>query len=177
MALNKLILLIIAMLIIGAIWDSERIAAPHLEHGRITVVYWEKWTSFEAETMQSVVDAFNNSQSKITVKMLNISGVGEKTLLAVAGGDPPDIAGLWGANVAQYADDHAVLPLEGMCKQYGIDASRYIPVYWGMCNYNGHVYALPSAPHSTALHYNRDLFIAAGLDPDRPLEPLQACST
>ena len=107
MALNKLILPIIAMLIIGAIWDSERIAAPHLEHGRITVVYWEKWTSFEAETMQSVVDAFNNSQSKITVKMLNISGVGEKTLIAVAGGDPPDIAGLWGANVAQYADDHA----------------------------------------------------------------------
>jgi ABC-type glycerol-3-phosphate transport system substrate-binding protein len=163
-------LLLLALILLLAVWDSERITAPRAEPGRVRVTYWEKWTDFEYDAMKAVVDEFNRSQNRIHVDLLRISDVGNKTLLAIAGGNPPDIAGLWGANVCQYADDHAVLPLDDYCRQYGINVSRYIPVYWNMCNYRGHVYALPSAPHSTALHYNRTLFEQARLDTrtDRP---------
>src|SRR5205823_5652221 len=60
------------------------------------------------------------------------------------------------------------------CKRCGLDESHYIPVYWRMCVYHGHVYALPAPPHSTALHVNTDLFRQAGLDPRHPPQTIEA---
>lgn len=42
--------------------------------------------------------------------------------------------------------------------------------YWieGVTTYHGHVYAIPSQLINSRLIYNRDLFRAAGLNPDRP---------
>ena len=36
-------------------------------NGRLVIQYWEKWTGFEGEAMQDVVDAFNASQDRIWV--------------------------------------------------------------------------------------------------------------
>lgn len=149
-----------------AIIDSERVTAPPPSNGRVEVVYWEKWTGFEADAMRAVVDRFNRKQSRIHVQFLTISGIQDKTLMATAGGNPPDIAGLEGPNVAQYADDHALTPLDDLCKSAGINADQYVPVYWDVCSYRGHVYGLPTTPMSTALHYNRKLLARAGLDPN-----------
>ena len=63
--------------------------------GRVIVNYWEKWTGFEGEAMQAVVDDFNASQDRILVDKLTVSQIDQKMLLATAGGNPPDVAGLW----------------------------------------------------------------------------------
>jgi ABC-type glycerol-3-phosphate transport system substrate-binding protein len=157
-----------ALGILATIWYSEYVTASHPPPGPVHVTYWEKWTDFEGRAMQDVVDYFNKSQNKIHVDLLTISDIQNKTLFAVSAGDPPDVAGLFGPNVAQYADDNAVLPLDDYCKRYGINASQYIPIYWDIGFYKGHVYALPTTPASTALHYNKAMFQAAGLDPNRP---------
>lgn len=147
---------------------SEWITRPQPVPGPVEITYWEKWTGFEGEAMRAVVEAFNRSQNRIRVRLLTISGIENKTLLATAGGNPPDVAGLYGPNVAQYADARAILPLDDYCRRAGITAEQYIPAYWHIGFYRGHIYALPSTPASTALHYNRALFRQAGLDPDRP---------
>ena len=59
--------------------------------GKIHVTYWEKWVSFEGVAMQQVVDAFNRSQDRIVVDYYPVSQVDQKTLVATAGGDPPDV--------------------------------------------------------------------------------------
>ncbi|HZP82405.1 MAG TPA: ABC transporter substrate-binding protein [Chthonomonadaceae bacterium] len=158
---------------LALIWYSEAITAPHREPGPVHITYWEKWTGFEGDAMQAVVDAFNRSQNRVHVDLLTISGIENKTLLAVAGGNPPDVAGLYGPNVAQYADDNAVLPLDDYCQRFGITAEQYIPAYWKIGFYRGHVYALPTTPASTALHYNKQMFQEAGLDPNRPPKTIE----
>jgi multiple sugar transport system substrate-binding protein len=42
-----------------------------------------------------------------------------------------------------------------------------------MMNYRGRIWALPTTPASTALHYNRRLFREAGLDPDKPPQTIR----
>jgi multiple sugar transport system substrate-binding protein len=168
MSLRNLITPLAALFLLLTIWYSEYIVAPSPQAGPIQVTYWEKWTSFEGDAMRAVVDAFNRRQKRIHVNLLTISGIEDKTLLAAAGGDPPDVAGLYGPNVAQYADDRAILPLDGYCRSHGIKAEQYIPAYWDIGFYHGRVYALPTTPASTALHYNRRLLREAGLNPDRP---------
>src|ERR1022692_2280740 len=47
---------------------------------RVTVDYWEKWSGFEADAMQAVVDDFNRSQDRIEVRFLSVSEVDTKLL-------------------------------------------------------------------------------------------------
>ncbi len=90
--------------------------------------------------------------------------------MATAGGIPPDIAGLWSNNLVSYAQKRAALPLDDYCEKHGITRDSFIPAYWDMCTYKGHVYGLPTTPASVALHWNKKLFREAGLDPDKPPE-------
>ncbi len=166
--LRRIVSVAAVLLIAGAVWWSEKITAIPASRGPVEVTYWEKWTSFEGDAMRAVVGAFNRKQKRIHVKLLTVSGIEDKTLMATAGGNPPDVAGLYGPNIPQYAEDNAVIPLDDYCRKYGIKAEDYIPVYWDNGLYKGHVYGLCSTPETTALHYNKRMLRDAGLDPNKP---------
>ena len=155
--------LLAALVVLGAFVASEWVVRPKHDDGKIHVTYWEKWTGIEFEAIKAVVDDFNASQDRIHVDLLSVSGIHNKTLMATAAGVPPDVAGLFGPNVAQYFHDRAVIPLDDLCKEAGIEREDYIPIYWDICTFEGTLYALPTTPASTALHYNTRLFERAGL--------------
>ena len=166
---------LLVLLLLGAVVLSEWTVRPHPKPGPVEITYWEKWTGFEGDAMRDSVNAFNRSQDRIFVKILTVSGIQNKTLLAIAGNVPPDIAGLYGPNVAQYADANAVLPLDDFCREAGLTADHYVPAYWNVGYYGGHVWALPTAPASTALHYNKTMLAAAGYSkPPETIEELDA---
>ncbi len=146
--------------------------------GRVVITYWEKWNGEDAAAMQQVVNDFNNTVGKqkgIYVRYLSMSNVDQKTLVATAAGVPPDVAGLWNTQVAQFAEINALEPLDDLAKAHGITADYYKPVLWEGCRYKGHLWALVSSCGSQALYYNKLLFARkaaalrkAGLDPNRP---------
>jgi ABC-type glycerol-3-phosphate transport system substrate-binding protein len=142
------------------------------EHDKVHLVYWEKWSGAEATAMQTTVDAFNASQDRIFVEFLSVSGVDRKTILATAGGAPPDVAGVWVQNLASWADLDALTPLDELMRLDGTSPdefmSRYEAGYASAAQYDGHVYALYATPASMALHWNKKAFREAGLDPERP---------
>jgi ABC-type glycerol-3-phosphate transport system substrate-binding protein len=138
---------------------------------RTVIRYWEKWTGVEAEAMQRIVDRFNETvgaDQRIWVEYNAVSNVDQRTLIATAGGDPPDVAGLFDHVVPQFADQGALTPLDGLAAEFGIDLEAFKPVWLEIGRYQGRLYALPSTPYTIALYYNRRLFREANLDPDRP---------
>ena len=149
--------------VVAAFVVSEVVVRPKHDDGKVHVTYWEKWTGIEFDAIKAVVDDYNASQDRIYVDLLSVSGINNKTLMATGAGVPPDVAGLFGPNVAQYVQDRAVIPLDDFCREAGISREDYIPIYWDICTYDGHVYALPATPASTALHYNVRLFRQAGI--------------
>jgi len=136
--------------------------------GRIIINYWEKWTGFERDALIDVINDFNKSQNKIFVKLLTVSTIDQKLMLATAGGNPPDIAGLWASNVNVFAEKGALMPLNKILEKSGITKDDYIPCYWDICERKGFIWALPSTPATLALHWNKRLFREAGLDPEKP---------
>jgi ABC-type glycerol-3-phosphate transport system substrate-binding protein len=173
----KLVTLLAALVVLCALLASEWVVRPKHDDGKVHVTYWEKWTGIELEAIKAVVDDFNKSNDRIHVDLLSVSGIHNKTLMATAAGVPPDVAGLFGPNVAQYFHDRAVIPLDDLCDENGIKRENYIPVYWDICTFEGTLYALPSTPASTALHYNTRLFKKAGLTrPPETIEELDAYS-
>lgn len=149
-----------------AILASSVVSAAPLE-----LAYWEKWTLFEGDAMKAVVEDFNNLpevRGRLHVTYLPVSNVEQKVLVATAGGDPPDIAGLYDAQVVSFADKNALLQLDDFCARAGIKAEDFIPVFWNQCVFRGHVWALPTTPATIALHWNKAMFRKAGLDPEKP---------
>ena len=142
---------------------------------RLHLAYWEKWGSFERDACQAMVDAFNRSQDELFVHYVNASQVDRKSMLAIVGGCPPDVIGLWATNVQPFASAGALMPLDELMAAAGLDPARYIPQYLQLGRFDGRIYALPTTPASVALFYNKDHFeakakelIEAGLDPQRP---------
>jgi ABC-type glycerol-3-phosphate transport system substrate-binding protein len=140
--------------------------------GKVHVTYWDKWISgYEGNAIQATIAAFNRSQNRIEVEYFAISQIDRKTIIATAGGDPPDIAGIWSRNVSTFADAEVLMPLDGFIERDGWSTrqwlSRYYPIYASMCQHGGRVYAGISTPATVALFWNKTLFREAGLDPDR----------
>src|SRR5882757_8385191 len=148
--------------------DARADPSDSLATGRVRVVYWEKWTGFEKDAMQSVVDDFNRSQDRVFVDLLSVSAIRQKTLLATSGGNPPDLAGLMDDAIIEFADKNALLPLEDFAAGTPIKDGHYVPIFWEMCNHRGHLWAVPTTPAMIALHWNKDRFREAGLDPETP---------
>jgi multiple sugar transport system substrate-binding protein len=142
------------------------------------ITYWEKWTGFEGEAMDAVVDDFNAKEvahakvdpnyAPIEVEKVTISNVEQKLLIAIAGGNPPDLAGNYSFYVAAYADGGALMDLGPMLAKSGFDRSAYIEHYMQLGEYRGKTWAVPIVPASIALLTNKRLFKEAGLDPEKP---------
>jgi multiple sugar transport system substrate-binding protein len=134
--------------------------------GKVVIQYWQKWSGFEAEAMRGVVDDFNASQTRIFVDYTSVSQMDRRLTLATAGGVPPDVAGVAGLSLPAYADNNALIPLDRLAARHGVKREQYIDVFWRICSYRGHLWALPTTPASMALIWNKKMFRAAGLDPD-----------
>lgn len=145
-------------------------ARPVSAKPRVVLDYWEKWTLFEQKAMEAVVDDFNKAQGPdgIFVRYIMTSDIDEKALIAIAGGDPPDLVGLGDYDLVSYADKNAFMPLDKYLKDAGIVGSSYLPAYWNDCIYHGQMWAVPTTPASVALHWNKGMFRKAGLDPEKP---------
>jgi len=136
--------------------------------GPVTLTYWEKWNGFEGAAVQAMVDRYNQKQSKVFVKVVTVSEIEKKLLVATAGGDPPDLSGLYSRNVAVYAERGALENLDRGLADRGVALGHFLPVYLLECRLRGSTYALPIAGMTLGLHYNRAHFREAGLDPDKP---------
>lgn len=169
------LLIATAVVFLARDWGAQ--AAP-VPADFVTVRYWEKWTGTEGRQMQQIVEDFNKTvgrEKHIYVEYMSIANVDQKTLVAIAAGVPPDVAGLWDQQVAQYAALGAVEPIDDLARSHDITEQTYVPVYWNGCHYKGRLYALVSTPAAIALHYNKAVFReradalrTAGCDPARP---------
>ncbi len=139
--------------------------------------YWEKWNGDEEAAMRQIVNDFNGTvgrEKHIYVRYLSTSDIEKKTLVATAGGVPPDVAGLYNQDIAQFSAMGAIQPIDDMARSRGIASSQYKKVFWDECQYDNHLYGLVSTGYDLALYYNTDIFRdnaallrSKGLDPDR----------
>ncbi len=145
-----------------------RRATEEAPAGRVVLDYWEKWTGHEGETMRGIVDEFNASQNRIFVRYFAMAGIDQKALIAIAGGSPPDILGVWNFSVPAFAESGAIIALDEMAEEHGIRPGGYALAVWPMLTHRGRLYAIVSTCGSLAMYYNKGMFREAGLDPEHP---------
>lgn len=137
---------------------------------KVTLTFWNYWDGKNAEVIQALVDQYNQEHPGVEVKNVFI-GWGEllpKLMTAAAGGEVPDIAAgdlIW---IPKLAETGALVELNSYIEKSGVDINDFYPELLKIDRYDGKFYALPVSTNNLELFYNKDLFRAAGLDPEKP---------
>jgi ABC-type glycerol-3-phosphate transport system substrate-binding protein len=150
------------------LWPYTPRTRANIPRGRIELNYWEKWTGREGISLQQVVDRFNQSQDRLWVHLVPVGDITSKAMVAIGGGDPPDIVGLYTYNIPGYAEARAVIPLEDFAHLGAIDPTRYAPAIRALLTHEGRQWAGVNTCYSLGLYYNRAMLREAGHDPDHP---------
>lgn len=139
----------------------ERAAVPR---GRKVLHYWEKWTGVEGVALQRVIEQFNRSQDKLWVVQVPISDISSKAMVAVGGGDPPDVCGLFSYSVPLYAEAGAAMPLDEFPQVDWCGEAGYLPNVWKLLTHEGRPWAGVNTCYTLGLYVNRAHLREAGLD-------------
>jgi sn-glycerol 3-phosphate transport system substrate-binding protein len=126
------------------------------------------------QIIDGYVADFQKANPTISVKPV-LAGSYQDTLTKIqttiqGGGDPPEVAVLLSTDLYPLVDADAVIPLDDLIKSSGGDAylKDFYPAFMSNSQYQGKTYGIPFQRSTPVLYYNKDLFKAAGLDPEKP---------
>ncbi len=142
----------------AALWPTRARSRRGIPPGRRVVEYWEKWTGDEGLAAQRLVDRFNASQDRWWVRRTTVSDIKTKTLVAIGGGDPPDVAGLFCFNVPLLAESGAIEAVDEVAGGAG-----YKPAVRRLLSHEGRLWAGVSTCSTVALYVDRSAWDGSGL--------------
>ncbi len=133
------------------------------------IEFWHGFAAHEITALQQMLDTrFAPAHPEIKVNATG-GATAEKTLAAIAGGNPPDLVLLPSPHaIGTWAHNEVIQALDAQITSSGVDLGVFIPAGIEQCKLNDSYYALPFVNFNNALYWNKDLFAAAGLDPEVP---------
>ncbi len=139
--------------------------------GPITIQFWNAFTGTDGDVLREIVDRYNKENTKgITIEMdiMPASSLEEKLPAAIASKTAPALIIRGNFDTATYTDNGILTPLDDFFEQTGADASNFSDASLQALQYQKVQMMIPMQVHSTFLYWNKDLFEAAGLDPETP---------
>lgn len=138
---------------------------------KITVWYPLPNAGASVDAMNALVSKFNAANKSVQVEMVLTGNYGDnftKILAAASANTLPDAAMVELLQIPQLANSNQLLALDDMSKDADFNFNDLAPALLGNSYFNNKLYAIPWQRSTTMMFYNRDMFKAAGLDPDKP---------
>jgi multiple sugar transport system substrate-binding protein len=135
-----------------------------------SLTFWHGIESPESIRILNEKMSLFEKKTGIEVEMVHYGAadqVNGKIMTAVAGNKAPDIM-WWGPmNTGLMAKTGKLVKIDDILKSDpSFDKSDIYPGLWEGGSYQGAVWTFPFAANNVALYYNKDHFMAAGLDPN-----------
>lgn len=134
--------------------------------GAKTLRVWIQWGD-NPQQIQALFDkytAISGLKVEVTAPIEE-----DKILPALTGSNPPDILVLSGGDLAKsFYKEKLIDELSGMIKAGNIDMADMFDAPLTQCQQGELIVCLPWGTDAYALFWNKDLFEAAGLDPEKP---------
>ncbi len=160
---NKTLWLIVSLLVIA----SMVLSACGTKPAAATVLrVWIQW----GDNPQQLQTLFDKYTAETGIKVEVTAPLEEdKILPALTGSEPPDILILSGGDmVKSYAKENLVMELTSAIQAGNIDLNDFFSAPLNQCKMGDQILCLPWGTDMYALFWNKDMFEAAGLDPNTP---------
>lgn len=136
------------------------------------IVFWAPFSGADGEFMKTMVDKFNEEHTgKVQVDMtivpqtdyyktVDLAFAGEQTL--------PNIMIAHVDQIPTYASRGLLADMTDFSKSAGLSEKDFPSSVWNAIHMDDKQYAIPLDIHPLVFYWNKDMFEAAGLDPDQP---------
>lgn len=155
----------------GGAAPATQAPAPQEPAGDKTLRVWITW----GDNPQQIQTLFDKYTAETGIKVEVTAPVEEdKILPALTGSEPPDVLVLGGPDlVKSYYREGLVDDLTGAIKAGNIDMNDMFEAPLQPCKQGDLILCLPWGTDMYALFWNKDMFEAAGLDPETPPQTME----
>lgn len=141
-------------------------------YAQTKIEFWHAFSGNNGNAVDELATMFNGSQSDyeiVPVYTGNYTEGTQKLTAAIAGRTAPGLVMLEITRYGLFADRGALAPLQPYIDAAGSDWTDQIrPFALEASKYLGESYVVPFNVSTPVMYYNKDLFRAAGLDPEQP---------
>jgi len=138
--------------------------------GKVTLAFWNGFTGPDRAAVEGLVKQYNDSQDKVEIKM-QISPWDvffQKLLPSIAAGKGPDLMAMDSVQLPQYASRGVLAPLDDWYDDPANESDQLVQSAVDATEWQGKSYGVPMNFTTLLMYWNKDMFKAAGLDPNSP---------
>lgn len=144
-------------------------------NGRVEIVFWHSFVSSTVPALNELIARFEKENPGIIVKAQYIptgDALIQKLITAIQSRTAPDISWLHSDFMEDLVNADAIYKMDDFINgEDGISKEDLNDIYPALrlyASWKGTLYSLPMEATNLALLYNKDMFKAAGLDPEHP---------
>lgn len=170
MVLTAALVLFTAPLFAGGEQETGSADTPEVTE----IVYWQYFYETKKETVDTLIEMFEaeNPDIKVTQQTFPYEQYNTKVASSVPSGEGPNVINLYYGWLPTYIDSGYLQPLPASTFSNERIEDEFFSLVEA-AKFDGSYYALPTAVRSLALFWNKDLFEAAGLDPEDPPQTVE----
>ena len=140
----------------------------------VTIEYWQYFYESKVNLVDELIKEFQTNNSNITVehKHFPYDSYQQKGAAAISAGTGPDIINLFYGWVPKYVKSGTLQQLPESVFSAEMIESSFAPMV-KVNKLDGKYYTIPTAVRTLGLFWNKDIFKANGLDPEKPPKTLE----
>lgn len=124
------------------------------------------------KVIDNMAGTFMEKHPDIKVNPVYTGNYGDNTVKIQAGiqaKQPPDVAVMMSTELYGMLDTNAIIPLDDLiAKDADIQMTDFYPAFMEDTQSGGKTYSIPFQRSTIVMYYNKEMFKAAGLDPEKP---------
>ncbi len=147
-----------------------------IPEGAIVINFWHAFGGGRQKFIERMAADYNYTHPGVYVRA-EYKGSYRDTLnaaiLAAQQGNPPHIVQIFEIGSQLAMDSGIFVPIESLVKGPEFQPDDYIEGVANYYKFNGQFFSMPWNSSNPILYYNKDMFRAAGLDPEKPPETFE----
>ncbi|GIQ69469.1 ABC transporter substrate-binding protein [Xylanibacillus composti] len=137
----------------------------------VDIIWWHAMGGEMGRAVDDLVEQFNSSQEGVRVEAVFQGSYDEllnKMKASFGSNAVPAMVQMNEVSSRYMIDSGEIEPVQTFIDQEGYDLDKLEPNITGYYTFDGQLYAMPFNTSNPLLYYNKDMFAAAGLDPESP---------
>ncbi len=144
--------------------------APATAAQRVSIEYWQYFFQSKQDLVNSLIQDFQKQNPNIEIvhnSTIPYEQYQQKLAAAAPAGQGPDVVNLYYGWLGKYTQSGYLQELPTSAFPAAMLEKDFFPVVQG-AKLQGKYWGVPTAVRTLALFYNKDLFSASGVDPNKP---------
>ena len=138
------------------------VANAAADDGKTNVVFWNSWTGGDGDTLEALVNKFNEESDTVHVEMTRTTSFGDMLQTSLPTGEAADLVLLSTNEITRYKS--YLRSMDDIWENTGLKEEDFSPAYLSMCYNDDTLYAIPFQISTYMMYYNKDLFDKAGVE-------------